>query len=459
MPIDTSWLGTMKFQQPDFAGSIEKGMNLRALSMKPELIQAQIEASKASTEATKAGTPGIAAKSAQDQYAADALKFQRENTDKWMDADPKNPEGPGVLNIDKFVREHAKAGFLDVAQGAAAKDIANKAGVIKNAGEARTTLEAARAHLTNITQNISDPVAAKALWDKGRDYVNSLIPGAAEQLGDYNPTVAKGVLAATMTPLEQANLKLSQGNLEVARGQLKNATEATRQAGEASGTGPSYSDPNSPVSNATRNILRSAGISVPDGLSHSAMMKEPQWKAIVEGGVVTPEVKAAAITKSAEHENRAKAYDNISAIAQRLMSRGLMQPSNKVSSFITDNKNRLSNDPDFLALQAATSQVPDLDWQGKDGKGLSAQAKQLADTQREFAKTQLGLSQMKTFGGAPAAEPAPAPAAVKPAPAPAAASGKMDIKGERAKANSAIARGADVGKVREHFKKATGQEL
>ena len=59
---------------PDYFGGVEKGMNLAALAMKPQLIQQQIAASRASQLATEAQTPGFEAQSSSFQQKAIADK-------------------------------------------------------------------------------------------------------------------------------------------------------------------------------------------------------------------------------------------------------------------------------------------------------------------------------------------------------------------------------------------------
>lgn len=418
MALDPSIsLGVKTPETSNYLAPVEQGMKLAALGMQPELIQQQIAASRQQVAASKsaqalteAQTPGAAADSAIRKRAADFAKWQTENASKYTNAD-------GTPNIDMFVNHASRSGYFTEAQAVAASDLDNKSKIALNATNDQERaikqsdyLKASLGHVATLLDAAPESKKA-ALLAQYAQFADSKVPGTGAQLLQAfgKPDPKTGVTSvdtdkvaafkkATMTPLEAGNLAVSQMNAAT-------SAESVRQGGIVNVSGPEARNPNSVQSQQARAFAIQAGIAgVTENMSAADIANLPGYKEAVAASVVPAAVKGEAVRGAVSGAQAANTYLSAKGAVDKLVQRGILKGSSTLGTFIEQNKERLANDPDFRAAQAALNEItrlnPAINPSTVSADALSAQLNQEANLALKQAKTAGQVAPATTFNQA-----------------------------------------------------------
>lgn len=341
---------------PDYYGGVEKGMSLAALAMKPQLIQQQINASRANELAVQAQTPGFQAES--DNKTKDA-DFER-----WLTANAKNYTTPAevddtgkitkppVTNYAAMYNAGIKNGFVTQVAKAQEGSAKAEAAAVKTQGDLvdyqrNRTGDAATAlsHAVDLNATPDQMEQIAANFEKQQ---NAIAPGSGSisvqafrnKDGSLNPVLIKAYDAARMSTYESGSLKNTQ---------------------RAAGTTDEDADPKSAKSIAQATLLSNAGAPgiVPGKTSYTQMRNDPTTQRLINATVQSDADKKEFLVKSMNIGGIVSKYDNAIAAVQKLIDRGILPPGSPLSQAFDSAKARWGNDSDYLAAKAQLKDITD----------------------------------------------------------------------------------------------------
>lgn len=223
-----------------FAGA-EKGLQLRALSMKPEQIAQEISASKAAQANTEAQLPGLqadAAGKARDNAAAEMAKNMAASGKYTTTAD----DGTKTINTAKLYGDLASNGYIQQAFTFARTAADTQSTQIKTEGERQKFVDDRAQDLANIISKSVPKDQQPAAFQSGMSRVAAHYPelfansnyftqdpktGAPVLAGEFKAADVKSIADGKMDPLTSANLEISQNSLKLAQMQADPNYKAT----------------------------------------------------------------------------------------------------------------------------------------------------------------------------------------------------------------------------------------
>lgn len=456
---------------------------------------ASISASMASAANARAALPGIQADSAIKQRAAAFNKWTTANGGQFVsrptdsDGNPIKGAEP-VLDHASFVKAAADAGFLPEAQSVAAVDLSNQSKLLVNQGQQASN---EGANINNATNRNALAVSARGYVstfmdayekanpnatqaDLDREYNKNLngvkgqfgsglslaaafgqpdqVPGPGQQTAPqwkYDRMENKATMTATMSPQVQADLKLR--------------NETTAQSGVTGQSGPEFRDPNSKVTQQARAAAIAADPAHRDiysGMTAAQLAQNQTVQGAVMASINPASARVSAATGFIEHTNKGKMFSNaadaLDAFKQQLPQEDQQAFLSAPGAWFQNNVAKFQNNPAFtnakFAYENAVQGNPEMKLQGLDAGSASMAMR---------GQAALEFRQAGTYGQAATASTSAEAVGAKPTTGSPASAGKPQnkatIDAERNAAKAAIAKGAPSDKVKERFKKNTGQDL
>ena len=288
MPLDP----TISLQQPttqmDLGGAALKGLNMQAAAMKPAMMQAQMDQmavqnklTQAQTANTQAQNPGVIADASSKVRQLAASKWFGANGSDYV---TKNPNGNTDIDYPALMKDAAANGYGDLVPEFAKHFLDSASQQISNATSQQQlndtkvkSVQSAAGIASQLVTNATDPdnpdLAVQQYQAARKQAINTLGADVANDntfpdLTDATKVAAwaKANAGATMTPQEQANLKISQsGNVMALNNQQASGSAAFQLQNQEQ--------------NSANNANAALGKvdTIPEGIGGWAADKRAQW--------------------------------------------------------------------------------------------------------------------------------------------------------------------------------------
>jgi hypothetical protein len=386
------------------ASGVERGMKLQQLAMQPAILEQQLstarqaeQASRAATEISRAQLPGVQAESAirvrADQLAAAKVKAAQNAFDFDADGNPvldPNTKQP-KFNVAKYQYGLHSSGQFDEALKAGADTLRQSKDAYEFLSTARTqaALAAQAAHDNTQGTPQQKQKAAEATW---RDMTGRAVASAGEvgfaispEQFRYTPGLEKALYTAAINPQAQETLKQGLAAQDIQRDQLALQTEQFEKTKITGFTDEDSMDPNSGVSQRSRQIARNLGFEVSDNMSAGEMYRTPQLKSAMDSIGANA---GAARTAAQQQVNQLTGLSGAIENARAVLAANKITPLN-----LLQNKfNRaLLSDPKLAALYGQIQQLPPgLINEGMDYNALKAVVEGLSVNAKANAASAVG---------------------------------------------------------------------